>query len=211
MKALGMNIARITIQQDAKDADIEIRVKSVKESVLFPQINNIYSIKYNDKFLPLVYTRIIRQHSVNDQVSVNYNYNTTQATMYRSSDKSTTQYPIVKNMRDVYSFLAKVISGSAGTGVYLIDVNGVCLQAEVIQHSSERVKTPIGEYTAIPYEITFHNSKSTKPPYVDMVTHNMLQDNNKLNLWVYNNQFPVKATFKKKAINCYCELISIKQ
>ena len=47
-------------------------------------------------------------------------------------------------------------------------------------------------------------------PYIDMVTFNMLQENNKLNLWVYNNQYAVKATFKKKGLTSSWELIAVK-
>ena len=47
--------------------------------------------------------------------------------------------------------------------------------------------------------------------YIDIVTFKMLQENSKLNLWVYDNQYAVKATFKKKGLSSSGELITLKK
>jgi len=211
MKAVGIKIAQISIQQNKADNYVEIRAKSVRESSIFPQINNVYRVKHNGSYQPLTYTRIIHQKNVQDEVTTTYNHNTAQAVMYRNSDKSTLQYSIAKNSQDIYSFLAKVISGQVDTGTYPIDANGVSWQANITRYSTEIVDTPLGKYPAVRYEISFQNMTNKKMPYIDMVTFNMLQENNKLNLWVYNRQFAVKATFKKKGISSTWELFNMKK
>ncbi|MDY0219391.1 MAG: DUF3108 domain-containing protein [Candidatus Cloacimonas acidaminovorans] len=211
MKALGIKLAEISIQISENEPVIEIKAKSLKETAISPQLNNIYRIEHNGSYQPITYTRVIRQKNVNDKVIVNYNHNSSQATMIRLSDNSTIQYSIAKNSQDVYSFLAEVIAGRVQTGKYPIDANGVKWQANVVQLASETVDTPLGKYPARHYEITFHNLTEKKMPYIDMVTFNMLQENNKLNLWVYNNQYAVKATFKKKGLSSCWELVNIKK
>ena len=211
MKAVGVKIAQISIQQNDADKYVEVRAKSLRESPIFPKINNVYRIKHNGSYQPLTYTRIIRQKNVQDEVTTTYNHNTAQAYMYRNSDKSTTQYSIAQDTQDIYSLLAKVIAGQVETGTYPIDANGVSWQANITRYSSEIVDTPLGKYPAVRYEITFRNLTDKKMPYIDMVTFNMLQENNRLNLWVYNRQFAVKATFKKKGISSTWELFNVRQ
>ena len=92
MKAVGIKIAQISIQQNKADNYVEIRAKSVRESSIFPQINNVYRVKHNGSYQPLTYTRIIHQKNVQDEVTTTYNHNTAQAVMYRNSDKSTLQF-----------------------------------------------------------------------------------------------------------------------
>jgi len=211
MKALGIKLAKISIRISENEPFIKIKVNSLKEAALFLQINNSYFIKHNGSYQPITYTRVIRQKNVNDEITVNYNHNTAQATMFRLSDNSTSQYAIAKNSRDVYSLLAEVITGKVPTGIYPIDANGINWQAKVVQLTSETVDTHLGKYYAKHYEITFRNLTEKKMPYIDMVTFNMLQENCKLNLWVYNNQYAVKATFKKKGLSSSWELITLKK
>ena len=210
MKAAGIKLAKIDILISDREPLIEIKAKSVKETPLFPQIDNIYRIEHNGEFLPLTYYRIVKQKNVSDEVTVNYKHNAAEATMSRLSDNSLCRYKTAVGSQDVYSFLAKVISGKATGSNFPIDANGVRWQAKVKKLKAETISTSLGKYPAKHYEITFQNLTERKMPYIDMVTFNMLQENIKLNLWVYNNQYAVKATFKKNGLTSSWELIVVK-
>ena len=70
MKALGIKLAEISIQLSENEPVIEIKAKSLKETDISPQLNNIYRIEHNGSYQPISYTRVIRQKNVNDKVLV---------------------------------------------------------------------------------------------------------------------------------------------
>lgn len=81
MKALGIKLAEIILKISENEPVIEIKAKSLKETDISPQLNNIYRIEHNGSYQPIKDTRAIRQKNVNDKVIVNYNHNSSQATM----------------------------------------------------------------------------------------------------------------------------------
>jgi len=118
-------------------------------------------------------------------------------------------YHIGKSVRDVFSFLSLVSDGKAKEGRYDIDGNGTSWQAKVKEKQSEKLNTAIGKLSAQRYEISFENLSGQKQPYVDMVTHNMLNEGNKMNLWVDDRHLIVKAVLRSKGISTHWDLIGV--
>ena len=156
---------------------------------------------------PIVSKRVIKQKNIDDFVITEYDHNSNSATLTRGSDKRKSKFAIDKNSREIFSFLELIKSGRAGDGSYPIDGNGLPWQATVSKKEKESVSTTIGKFSAQRYDITFENLSGTKMPYVDMVTHNTLNENNKMSLWVNDQQLAVRAVSKKGGISATWELI----
>ncbi|MDD4309441.1 MAG: hypothetical protein PHO32_03605 [Candidatus Cloacimonetes bacterium] len=208
VKSMGIKVSYISISNDIEAGLLEFKTHSLKTSRLFPQLNNTYRIEYDDQLRPILASRTINQKNLNETITVEYNHPALSAKMIRSSATVNELYPIVNNIRDVFSFLNFVSSGKASAGVYPIDGNGVLFLAKVIPADTEMVKTSIGNYKAKRYDISFSNTTGIKMPYLDMVTNNMLNENTKLSLWV-SNKIPVKAYVRKKGLSMVWELVSI--
>jgi len=178
---------------------------------LFPQINNIYRISYDEQFRPLALNRSVSQKELLEEINTNYDHNTQKAIMSRSSTHNSSTYTISKNSRDPFSLLAYIGTGKAAEGVYNIDGNGLPWQAKVRSFETEIVKTSLGKYLAKRYDLTFTNLTGKKMPYTDMVTFNMLSENNKMSLWVSEENVILKALVKKGAISVTWEIIGISQ
>lgn len=209
IKSLGLKIAFISINQNQAAKRVEVKTHSLKTSALFPQINNIYQISYDELYRPLTYNRIVKQKGLSDEVSTSYNFGKLSASSVRSSDKSVYNYTLSSHSRDVFSFLMFVSSGQAKAGKYNIDGNGYPWQASLANVGMEEVKTDVGKYKANRWTVTFNNLSGNKTPYVDMVTNNLLNEGTKLNMWVAKDGLVVKATVKKKGITANWDLVRV--
>jgi hypothetical protein len=141
---------------------------------------------------------------------VEYNYSKLQAKQKSKLNNSNSHYSILPNSRDVFSFLAYVISGKASQGVYNIDANGSPWLAKVQYKGVETVKNQLGKYPAKRYDISFSCLTEVPTPYVDMVTCNLVNQATKLSFWVSQNNLAVKAVVKKNAMSMSWDLIAVK-
>lgn len=208
IKALGLKIVKLRLEHDVSAKEVKVSAKSVMANKMFPRIDNLYSIKYCEHYLPQTYRRDIDQDSNRDIVSVNYDRETQIAKMSMSKDKSVSSYVITKDTRDYFSFLTMLLNDHAGSGSYKIDGNGKLWQADVIYQKTEEIKTALGKIKAKRYRISFKALSTEKAPYIDMVTHNLLNEDTKVTLWISENKVALKANVSKKLISMSWDLIS---
>ncbi len=209
IKSLGMKVANISISMGL--GKLEISANSNGSSPLFPKINNRYYIEIDDQYRPLFYTRSINQKSVKDEITSRYNRKELQLTLHRKSTGISKSYPIHLNSRDVFSMIALLISGKGTSNSYQIDANGSPWQATITSTSREEVKTKIKKFKTKRYDIVFKPLSDAPTNYVDMVTHNFVNEDTKLSLWVADEGLAVKSVVKKKGISMNWELLSYHQ
>ncbi len=209
VKSLGLKVANITINNTP--GRVIVTAKSSGNSPIFPKLNNSYTIDLDNLLRPVTYTRKINQKTVQDEFVVNYNRTENQASMHRKSTGTTSSYYANPNSRDVYSFMALLLSGKANQNKYPIDANGSAWQATVNSRSIEDVKTKFKTFNATRYDISFNPLSKTATPYVDMVTHNFVNEDTKLSIWVADDGLAVKAAVKKRGLSMNWELTGYQQ
>lgn len=208
IKALGLKVAYISISQT--ETQILVKTHSLMTSMLFPSIDNVYMIDIDNQYRPVQYTRKVKQKNLLDEVRVDYNYTLLDATMHRQSDNSKSTYRVRGDSRDVFSFISYLASRTTTQRQFNIDANGCPWQATVSNPKREEIKTKIGKLNTNKYEISFKPLSNQDTPYIDMVTHNFVNTESKLELWVSDSKIPVKAVVRKKAITMSWELIGLK-
>lgn len=209
LSALGLKIAYLSIEKTETPKLITIKTHSLTTNSIFPPLNNEYRISLDEQSRPLSLKRIIRQKKLTDEVSTEYDFTKLVARMTHKTDGSIMVYHIGKTVRDVFSFLSLVSDGKVKEGRYNIDGNGTSWQAKVKEKPDEMLNTAMGKLRAQRYEISFENLSGQKQPYVDMVTHNMLNEGNKMNLWVDDRHIIVKAILKSKGISTHWDLTGV--
>jgi len=204
IKSLGMKVATISISTNSDK--IEVKANSIGSSPIFPRLNNSYTIDLDNQHRPVNYTRKINQKTVQDEVIVKYNRVDNTASMHKKSTGTMNNYIINPNSRDVFSFMALLISGNAASNKYPIDANGTPWLATITSRSKDEVKTKFKKFSTTRFDIEFVSLSKTGTSYVDMVTHNFVNEDTKLSIWVADEDLAVKAVVKKRGISMNWEL-----
>jgi len=210
LKALGMKVAYLKININDRNQTMDIHTHSLFTSSIFPQLDNTYSITFDNEYRPLNLKRDIHQKSLDDVVTTDYDRTKLTARLCRQSEPKSRSYPIGKDTREVFTFLAFLAKGNPRDGSYEIDGNGSKWKAVVARKGSETVKTILGKQPAQRYEIRFASPDQQKAPYIDMATNNILNQNSRISVWVDAKQRMIKAVVKARGISTNWELIGYK-
>lgn len=205
ISSLGVNVADLRLEFQANKAII--KVQNSGKVWIFPHINNLYEVEYDNQFLPNRYLRTIHQGELRDSVLTLYE--ASRATMYQKSTKENTSYQIASSTRDFFSFLSKLCSQKSTRGTYLLDGNGTRWQASVSAAETDEIKTALGRASARKHEITLKPLSQKKTPYIDMLTHNFLSEDTRMSIWISEQGLPLKAQLKKKIWSMNWEIVSI--
>jgi len=210
VKALGLNIASLTIQRLPTEGKLEVKTKSKITNALFPSIDNSYTVTHNSAYLPISYIRNVHQDKLIDKISTTYNHASAQATQSQSLNGAGITYAINPDTRDFFSFITMLSDGKAGAGTYELDANGSLWQVSAKYLGNKEIKTDAGKFAARGYKLSFSSATHEKPPYIDMVTHNLFHRSSKVELWVDGRGLVVKASMKRGAVGSNWELKSIR-
>lgn len=210
VRAMGLSVASLSIERDPSAGIVSVKTKSLITNALFPSIDNQYTVRYSSGYLPLKYHRSVRQDKLKDNVLTLYDHSKGQATESHSKASENISYRVNSSTRDFFSFVAMLSDGNAGAGSYELDANGSLWKVSVSYLGSKDIKTDAGKFRSLGYKLSFNCATHTKPPYVDMVTHNLFHKSSKVELWVDGNGLVVKASMKKGAIGSSWELKEIK-
>ncbi len=208
VRFMGLNVARITIDHDKQYRIILAEIKSLLADQLFPSLDNTYLIHYEGLYLPRTYTRQINQDSVKDVVVTNYDRTSRIATQTRKSEREASVYPIRSDIRDYFSLFTYLCETRGDGGTYYIDGNSTLWQTSVKRIGDEQLKTKTGTHQTVRYEMRFTNLSGIKPPYVDMVTFNTLNESSAVNFWVDSQGIPVRAHVKRNLLHMTWEMVS---
>jgi len=208
IRALGLSVARITIDHDKDKRVIKVEANSLINNRLFPRLDNVYLINYEGAYLPRKYTRHVKQNNVDDTVVVTYDRINRVATQTNRAAGSVLTYPIRSDLRDFFSLFTYLCETQGNGGIYYIDGNSSLWQATVELIGRDQIESKSGNYQTKHYEMRFRNLSGFKPPYIDMITFNTLNESNVVNFWVNAEGIPVKAIVKKNLISMTWEMVT---
>ncbi|PKN79877.1 MAG: hypothetical protein CVU48_03990 [Candidatus Cloacimonetes bacterium HGW-Cloacimonetes-1] len=207
VKAMGLKLATVRIENNTGAQLINVSVKSVYSNRIFPPVDNRYQVNYVSGYYPVKYYRKIHQNDLRDSVMVYYNRDNKTASANSTQSKIQGKYKISSEIRDYFSFFTMLTLEDLPTGKYVIDGNGCPWMASVDLEKIETIHTDIGKFTARKYNISFQNMTANKMPYIDMITHNLLNEDTTLNLWISTNHIAVKASMRKKTVSMIWDMI----
>lgn len=205
ISSMGLKVADLSMH--VSPSRIYVKASNNGYKTIFPHLNNSYSVYLGEDYLPQKYIRMIHQDSLKDSVNVIYQHGS--AVMYRKSSKQRFSYNMPANGRDVFSLLWKVCQSPKPIGDYIVDGNGRAWNVSVSGGEIEKLKTSLGKFQTTKYELRFKALSPHKAAYVDMLTHNFLNEDVQLSLWVNQGGIPVKARLRKKLMSMSWEIISI--
>jgi len=208
ISSMGMRVAKL--KMSVTENSLYVKASNSGMRTIFPHINNSYSVQFKNDYLPLRYNRIIHQDTLKDTVLTTYENGG--GIMRRS--KAGTQpftYPLPPQSRDFFSLIWKICKSAKATGEYVVDGNGRTWKAIVSGGDIDNISTPLGKFQATRYQLKFKPITAQKAEYVDMLTHNFLDESITLLLWVNQGGIPVKAHLKKKLMGMHWEIESISQ
>jgi len=208
VRAMGLKVAKIDILENISEGKVEVTAVSLMSNKMFPRINNHYWVDFNDQYLPGTYTRTIDQDNSQDSVFVVYDHANSKASMYRRSTKTRQNYSLIYQTRDFFSLMMGLSKGKVKSGKHYVEGNGIIWQAIVEKKETEILKTKLGRFRAQRYKMEFKNTSDNKMPYIDMVTHNLLNNDTTVNIWVSENGLVIKASVTKGLISMVWELLS---
>ncbi len=206
IRSLGLNISKISIEHRQEQNSIKVRTKSLITNRIFPRIDNEYSIIYENHYLPISYIRNINQDSNVDSVSVRYSHSSLSAVMSSAKQAKKSKYHITSQTRDLFSFLMLLANGNITQDRYVLDGNGRLWNATLSDEGSEVVRTKVGTFKSRRYRVTFEPQNSSVAPYIDMVTHNLLNQDSIVTIWISDSKIAVKAVVRKKLLSMNWEL-----
>lgn len=209
IRSLGLRIATLAITSSKEQGFTEVKAVSVISNSMFPQINNTYRVEFDSSYLPKTYSRIIRQSTATDDVRVEYNHSRYSAKASHQKGNRQYNYTITQNTRDFFSLLTLLANENTPAGEYSVDGNGTLWSAKLRKDHTEEIRTKLGKYSCTRYQIRFSPLSTKTMPYVDMVTHNLLKDGNKLTLWVSEKGIPLKAVVRKGVLSMSWEITEI--
>ncbi|NLK49425.1 MAG: DUF3108 domain-containing protein [Candidatus Cloacimonetes bacterium] len=207
VKALGLSVASLTI--DKSPSSVRVKTRSLISNAIFPSIDNVYDVSFDGSYLPQRYQRSVNQGKLKAEISTRYNHQGKTASQTHSDPKESKQYAIGSHTRDFFSLAAMLSDGKAGAGTYQLDANGSLWQTKVKSLGSKKIKTRAGSFQAEGYQMSFGSDTHQKPPYVDMITHNLFHKDSRVELWVDGKGKIVKASIKKGLRASHWELESI--
>jgi len=209
IKSLGIRVASISVNTQIQQRYVEVKAKSIHSNALFPHIDNVYKVTFNEQFLPNVYVRKVRQGELSDDVKVIYNHSALRAAAVHSGKLGEYGYAIAADTRDFFSFMVYLAQGKISGNQFSIDGNGSLWTASVTKEGRELLKTPLGDYSCSRYSIRFNPVTNQKMNYVDMVTHNLLSRSSRLTLWISDGGNAMKAVIRKGALSMSWEIKGI--
>lgn len=205
----GIKIASLDIDHDQQAQSVQFRIKSINVTKLFPSLDNLYTVNYDSSFRPRTYNRSIKQDRLIDSVVTSYDHKLCNAILTKSLSQEESAYQIEPNSRDFFSFVLMLMRIRAENGSYPIDGNGKNWVANLEYLGDETLRTVLGKFSTSVYEIRLCPQTEEKTPYIDMISHSILDPEVTIQLWIADNKTTIKAIARKKLITTSIDLVKI--
>lgn len=209
IRTSGLKIASLEIDHDQTAKSVQFRIKSLNTTKLFPRLDNLYVVDYNSEFQPITYTRVIDQDQLAETVTTAYDRKVNTASLRMSQTSNELSYSIENASRDFFSFVLMVMQSGLEEGSFPIDGNGKSWLAQLKYLGDEAIRTSLGKFNTSVYEIRLRPQTEEKTPYIDMISHNILDPDLTIQLWVAEDKTTIKALAKKKLITTSIDLVKI--
>jgi len=197
IKYLGFKAVHVDIEQDSTGMSVHAKATSIAS--IASKMNNYYYTFYENSEFPVAYEKNINQKGYSEKRVIKYNrdYQIATRTSFIDSTKTKT-YSIHKDALDFFSALFKLRYTEEKEGVLWLDANGLPWKADFTFLETEKIRTFAGKQNCLKYKIDFTNITGRETERSDMLTNNLVSEENSLYIWFTDNELrlPVKTMFK---------------
>jgi hypothetical protein len=187
---------------------LEIAAKSRELASYLADMDNYYRIDYKGDYLPSLYQKKINQKKYQEDRSILYDHNVKLAsrisTIKPQKDK---RYEVFTDTREFFSalFYMRKLNESSE---FHIDVASIPWLCKVERKENQKIKTFKGKVECRKFLIRFEKINNTKRERTDMLTNNLVREENELYFWITDDdeRIPVKAEYKKNPFSVYWKL-----
>jgi len=213
IKYLGLNVVYVTMQ----DTDNELKIKAESSALagIAASMNNQYFSAYEKDYLPLFYRKIIDQRGYQEDRIINYDRE--QEIAYRTSYLDTLNncsYSIHPETRDFFSALFFICRNfNESGGILWLDANKLIWKAEYEVMGTDIISSYAGKKEVVKLKLDFSRISSGKAERSDMLTNNLVNEENSLYLWISNDEdrLPLRAEFSMKPFSVIWKLTAYEE
>jgi hypothetical protein len=191
---------------------LHVNAESRFISAIFPYVHNIYITHYEDGFLPITYEKHIDQKKYFEDRIFTYNRETKTAVLQDRLQNKTIPYSIVPESRDFMSALLYIAQHAKDKNEVWLDANRLIWKAAYVIEDREILKTTLGKFPTIKLKIRFIKVSPEPKENTDMMTNQLVNEDNTLYLWVSDDtrHLPLKAKYERKPLPVYWEIVAYK-
>lgn len=200
IRYLGLPVVRVTITDN--DSILTISAQATTIGSIAARMNNTYISNYTADYLSISYRKIIQQKDYTEDRIIYYDRENLVAkrTSYLREDISK-DYVIKEFSRDFFSalfYLRRILNNPQGE--FWLDANSLIWKASYKIIEEEMINTTLGKINTIKVKIDFENVDKREKERSDMLTNNLVSEEQSLYLWFTNDEkhLPVKAKFAMK-------------
>jgi len=200
IKYLGFRVVNVEMIDSGRE--ISISARSTAIASIAGGMNNHYSSTYEIDYLPMSYAKIIVQKKYQEKRMISYDRRKNVATRTSFIDSlNNCSYLIHTESRDFFSALYYIRSNlSESGGVLWLDANRLIWRVDYEIISKERIGSFLGKKETLLVKIDFTKISDQQAERTDMLTNNLVSEENSLYIWFSNDneKLPLKAKFKMK-------------
>ncbi|MCD4819761.1 MAG: DUF3108 domain-containing protein [Candidatus Cloacimonetes bacterium] len=208
IRFFGLKVVKVIIVD--KNSSLDIHATSTSLASIASKMDNIYKIIYSDDYLPVSYTKKIRQKDYFEDRITNYSHEKEIAKRTDLLKKKKSEYKIKSTSRDFFSalfFLRDQISKKNRSNFW-VDANKVIWKVNWEIIKKEKIETMFGKTNTIKVKMIFNNFNNQKKERTDMLTNNLVDEKKELIFWFTDDEksIPIKAKFASKPFPVYWTL-----
>ncbi|MCF7911708.1 MAG: DUF3108 domain-containing protein [Candidatus Cloacimonetes bacterium] len=201
---LGLKVVNVDMLDE--DSILTVNAKATGLGSIASSMDNTYQSLYSDDYLPVHYIKRISQKKYSENRITTYDRENLLAS--RQSFLSNTlnrEYPIQAASRDFFSALYYIRFHLDHPQTLYLDANSLIWQAEYQVVDTAEINTVIGKQEAYIVEIRFSRISQSKRERSDMLTNNLVNEDNLLTLWISTSKenIPLKARYSMKPFAVY--------
>jgi len=204
IRYLGLKVVNVDMIDN--DYTLTITAKATGLGSIASNMDNQYQSSYQGEYLPDKYSKVIYQKKYSENRIINYNRNNLKAERRsRISQDLDLQYPIMADSRDFFSALYYIRRHLDEPSTIYLDANSLIWKADYRVVKKERINTILGKQEAFVVEVAFQKISQTARERSDMLTNNLVNEDNVLTLWISDSKerLPLKAKYSMKPFAVY--------
>ena len=204
IRFLGLKVVNVKMT-DQKNI-LSIHAKATSIGSIASDMDNIYISEYKSDYLPDMYSKSIKQKNYFENRKTIFDREIMRAFREsRISSDRNLQYDIFPESRDFFSALYYIRFYWQDNELLYLDADGTSWLAECKFTGDEIIKTRWGKIKTARLEVEFSKINSDRAQRSDMLTNNLVNEDNLLVLWISRdkNRLPLKAKYSMKPISVY--------
>lgn len=203
IRYLGLKVVKVDIIDHS--GNLTVTAKATGLGSIASSMDNLYMSEYKGEYLPEKYHKIISQKDYSENRIITYDRNALKAVRKSKLLKDDLQYPIMPDIRDFFSALFYIRKHLDEPLMIYLDANSLIWKAEYKVVKKEIINTILGKQEAFVVEVTFQKVSQTARERSDMLTNNLVNEDNVLTLWISDSdeRLPLKAKYNMKPFAVY--------